>query len=118
MGDKLSAKQLMQDADVPTLPAEELAPGADLGAAAERVGYPLLIKASAGGGGKGMRVVDQADDFVAKVTATMVAGKGDLLPVSAFPPDGTWPSATSRRSWSSRLACGSPRERELRAVRG
>ncbi len=57
MGDKLSAKALMQQADVPTLPAEELAPGADLAAAAERVGYPLLIKASAGGGGRGMRVV-------------------------------------------------------------
>jgi len=63
MGDKLSAKKLMQDADVPTLPAEELAPGADLAAAAERVGYPLLIKASAGGGGRGMRVVESAADL-------------------------------------------------------
>ncbi len=63
MGDKLSAKKLMQDADVPTLPAEELAPGADLAAAAERVGYPLLIKASAGGGGRGMRVVETAADL-------------------------------------------------------
>ena len=63
MGDKLSAKKLMQDAEVPTLPAEELAPGADLAAAAERVGYPLLIKASAGGGGRGMRVVESAADL-------------------------------------------------------
>jgi propionyl-CoA carboxylase alpha chain len=63
MGDKLSAKNLMQKADVPTLPAEELEPGADLAAAAERVGYPLLIKASAGGGGRGMRVVESADDL-------------------------------------------------------
>ncbi len=63
MGDKLSAKSLMQKADVPTLPAEELAPGADLTAAAERVGYPLLIKASAGGGGRGMRVVESAEDL-------------------------------------------------------
>ncbi|MEJ2089454.1 MAG: biotin carboxylase N-terminal domain-containing protein, partial [Gammaproteobacteria bacterium] len=60
MGDKLSAKRLMQEADVPTLPAEELPPGADAAAAAKRVGYPLLIKASAGGGGRGMRVVEEA----------------------------------------------------------
>jgi propionyl-CoA carboxylase alpha chain len=58
MGDKLSAKRLMQEADVPTLPAEELGPQTDLPAAAERVGFPLLVKASAGGGGRGMRVVD------------------------------------------------------------
>lgn len=63
MGDKLSAKNLMQEADVPTLPAEELAPGADLAAAAQRVGYPLLIKASAGGGGRGMRVVESEGDL-------------------------------------------------------
>lgn len=63
MGDKLSAKALMQKADVPTLPAEELAPGADVSAVAERVGYPLLIKASAGGGGRGMRVVTQPSEL-------------------------------------------------------
>jgi pyruvate-ferredoxin/flavodoxin oxidoreductase len=41
-----------------------------------------------------------APDFVQRVTATMLAGKGDLLPVSAFPPDGTWPLATAR--WEKR----------------
>jgi pyruvate-ferredoxin/flavodoxin oxidoreductase len=41
-----------------------------------------------------------APDFVQKVTAVMMAGKGDLLPVSAFPPDGTWPSGTTR--WEKR----------------
>ncbi len=61
MGDKLSAKRLMQEADVPTLPAEELGPDADIDAAAQRVGLPLLIKASAGGGGRGMRVVESMD---------------------------------------------------------
>jgi len=42
----------------------------------------------------------QAPDFVQRVTAMMMARQGDLLPVSAFPPDGTWPSATSR--WEKR----------------
>ncbi len=63
MGDKLSAKALMQEADVPTLPAEELGLDADIATAAEAVGYPLLIKASAGGGGRGMRVVNDASEL-------------------------------------------------------
>jgi pyruvate-ferredoxin/flavodoxin oxidoreductase len=45
-------------------------------------------------------VPDAAPDFVKKVTAVMMANKGDLLPVSAFPPDGTWPTGTAR--WEKR----------------
>ncbi|MGE3617097.1 MAG: pyruvate:ferredoxin (flavodoxin) oxidoreductase [Gemmatimonadales bacterium] len=45
-------------------------------------------------------VPDQAPDFVQRVTGVMLAGKGDLLPVSAFPVDGTWPTGTSR--WEKR----------------
>jgi pyruvate-ferredoxin/flavodoxin oxidoreductase len=45
-------------------------------------------------------VSDGAPDFVKRVTAVMIAGKGDLLPVSAFPVDGTWPTGTSR--WEKR----------------
>jgi pyruvate-ferredoxin/flavodoxin oxidoreductase len=41
-------------------------------------------------------VPDDAPDFVRRVTATIIAGHGDELPVSAFPPDGTWPSGTSK----------------------
>jgi propionyl-CoA carboxylase alpha chain len=51
MGSKLEAKRLMRDAGVPTLPWAEGSGGAD------PVGYPLLVKASAGGGGRGMRIV-------------------------------------------------------------
>jgi propionyl-CoA carboxylase alpha chain len=58
MGDKLSAKRLMQEAKVPTLPSAELAVGKDPTEAARQVGFPVLVKASAGGGGKGMRVVE------------------------------------------------------------
>ena len=42
----------------------------------------------------------EAPDFVRRVTAALIAGHGDALPVSAFPPDGTWPTATSR--WERR----------------
>src|SRR5512133_2270119 len=45
-------------------------------------------------------VAESAPDFVKRVTALMLAGKGDLLPVSAFPIDGTWPTATSK--WEKR----------------
>jgi pyruvate-ferredoxin/flavodoxin oxidoreductase len=45
-------------------------------------------------------VSEKAPDFVQKVTAVMLAGKGDLLPVSAFPVDGTWPMATAK--WEKR----------------
>ena len=58
MGDKIAAKQAMRAADVPTVPGTES--GTDLAAAraaAAEYGYPILLKASAGGGGKGMRLV-------------------------------------------------------------
>jgi pyruvate-ferredoxin/flavodoxin oxidoreductase len=45
-------------------------------------------------------VAEKAPDFVHKVTAVMMAGKGDLLPVSAFPVDGTWPVGTAK--WEKR----------------
>jgi pyruvate-ferredoxin/flavodoxin oxidoreductase len=45
-------------------------------------------------------VATQAPDFLQKVTAVMMAGKGDLLPVSAFPVDGTWPVGTAK--WEKR----------------
>ena len=63
MGDKIAAKRMAVEADVPTLPSSE-DPSADA-----EVGYPLLVKASAGGGGKGMRIVESADDLAEAVPA-------------------------------------------------
>jgi acetyl-CoA carboxylase biotin carboxylase subunit len=59
MGSKISARRLMQRAGVPVVPGETPADQSDtsIEAAARRAGFPLLIKASAGGGGKGMRIV-------------------------------------------------------------
>ena len=69
MGDKLAAKRAMDAAGVPTLPSHEVAPGADAAAPAHAIGYPLLVKASAGGGGKGMRVVETPADLQAAIDA-------------------------------------------------
>ena len=57
MGDKLKAKELAFKADVPTLPMTSKPNEA------KKIGYPLLIKAAAGGGGKGMRIVDKEKDL-------------------------------------------------------
>lgn len=71
MGLKAEAKQRMQRAGVPLVPGYH---GADqdpslLQREADRIGYPLLIKASAGGGGKGMRMVERAEDFAGALVA-------------------------------------------------
>jgi propionyl-CoA carboxylase alpha chain len=63
MGDKLAAKALARQAGVPTLPSTEDESGAD------KVGYPLLVKAAAGGGGKGMRIVSGPDDLAEALTS-------------------------------------------------
>ncbi len=67
MGDKLRARARMQKAGVPVVPGSENASRDDrsLGAEAERLGYPLLVKASAGGGGKGMSRVERPQDLPA-----------------------------------------------------
>jgi pyruvate-ferredoxin/flavodoxin oxidoreductase len=57
-------------------------------------------KAATAAQGRPPIVSDRAPDFVKKVTAVMLAGKGDLLPVSAFPVDGTWPTGTAK--WEKR----------------
>ena len=65
MGEKDRAKALMADADVPVVPGyhgDDQSPDL-LKAEAEKAGYPVLIKAALGGGGKGMRLVEKADDF-------------------------------------------------------
>ncbi|MDP9494934.1 MAG: ATP-grasp domain-containing protein [Actinomycetota bacterium] len=71
MGSKLASKALVQTVGVPTLPGVDLTGlGEDATiAAAESIGYPVLVKASAGGGGKGMRVVHAAQDLGEAIAA-------------------------------------------------
>ena len=71
MGSKSAAKTLMEKAGVPLVPGyhgDEQAPKF-LQQQADTMGYPVLIKASAGGGGKGMRIVTQAKDFIAALAS-------------------------------------------------
>jgi len=83
MGSKVRARALMEEAGVPVVPGCELGDGAagdDLAEEAERVGYPLLVKASAGGGGKGMRPVESAaelEDAVAGARREAESAFGD-----------------------------------------
>ena len=71
MGLKAESKQLMEKAGVPLVPGYHGAnqDAALLQAEADRIGYPVLIKASAGGGGKGMRAVDKSEDFAAALAS-------------------------------------------------
>jgi len=71
MGSKQASKQLMETAAVPLIPGYHGSDESDdvLTKAAQDIGFPLMIKASAGGGGKGMRRVDRADDFESALAA-------------------------------------------------
>jgi 3-methylcrotonyl-CoA carboxylase alpha subunit len=71
MGSKSAAKTLLQAAGVPLTPGYhgDVQSATFLADEAGRIGYPVLIKASAGGGGKGMRRVDRASDFAASLAA-------------------------------------------------
>jgi 3-methylcrotonyl-CoA carboxylase alpha subunit len=71
MGLKAESKRLMEQAGVPLVPGYHGAnqDPALLQREADRIGYPALIKASAGGGGKGMRVVEKSEDFAAALAS-------------------------------------------------
>ena len=70
MGDKAESKIRMKKAGVPTVPGVEgIESLGDFERAAEEIGYPVLVKASAGGGGKGMRIVWEANDLSEEIQA-------------------------------------------------
>ena len=86
MGNKAAAKRLMIDAKVPCVPGYQGADQSDdtLIAEANRIGYPVMVKAAAGGGGRGMRLVDKADGIAraistARSEATNAFGSGELI---------------------------------------
>ena len=92
MGDKVQAKAEMRAAEVPLVPGTEEATGiGETRAAADEVGYPVLLKAAAGGGGKGMRLVRSADELdsafgTAALEAEAAFGDGSLYLEKAISP--------------------------------
>lgn len=65
MGNKIQARKAMVDAGVPILPGTGvLASEAELSEAAEKIGFPVILKASAGGGGRGMKIVHEASNLL------------------------------------------------------
>ncbi|MEO1796888.1 MAG: biotin carboxylase N-terminal domain-containing protein, partial [Pseudomonadota bacterium] len=78
MGLKDAAKKLMEEAGVPVVPGYHGSDQSDavLRAAAEKIGYPVLIKAVAGGGGKGMRLVEGSSEFDAALASARAEAQG------------------------------------------
>lgn len=86
MGDKLSAKETVKSYDIPMVPGiEQAITDTQLAKSiAKEIGYPILIKASAGGGGKGMRVVEKEEDLENEMNraiseATSAFGDGSVF---------------------------------------
>jgi acetyl-CoA carboxylase biotin carboxylase subunit len=80
MGDKVHAKEELGAASIPLVPGAETASVAEARAAATDAGYPVLLKARAGGGGKGMRLVDvpeELEEAYARASAEALAAFGD-----------------------------------------
>jgi acetyl-CoA carboxylase biotin carboxylase subunit len=80
MGDKVEAKRELADAGVPLVPGTEAVHVDEARSAAAEIGYPVLLKASAGGGGKGMRSVDspaELDSSLERASAEALAAFGD-----------------------------------------
>ena len=84
VGDKVAARNMMRAADVPVVPGADGEVGAEEASRiAQEIGYPVLIKASAGGGGKGIRVVSNGDELedalrVASSEAAAAFGHGGV----------------------------------------
>jgi len=69
MGDKAESKKMMIDAGVPTIPGSDGELSGNIDSIAREIGYPLMVKAAAGGGGKGMRVVSSPSELESALDA-------------------------------------------------
>ncbi|MDP7540417.1 MAG: biotin carboxylase N-terminal domain-containing protein, partial [Alphaproteobacteria bacterium] len=80
MGDKIESKKLAAEAGVSTIPGHDQAiVDVDAGVAiATEIGYPVMVKAAAGGGGKGMRVVDRAEDLAEAFSSAQNEGRNSF----------------------------------------
>ncbi len=80
MGNKSAAKDLMMQAGIPVIPGSNEPIGAEQDAlgAAESIGYPIMIKAAAGGGGKGMRIAESPDALVNNLLIARAEAEGSF----------------------------------------
>ena len=69
MGDKAESKKMMAEAGVPTIPGNDGELSGNVDAVARDIGYPLMVKAAAGGGGKGMRIVESPEELESAIEA-------------------------------------------------
>ena len=79
MGDKISAKEAMIKTNVPCVPGSGGAipdDGPEALAMAEKIGYPVIIKATGGGGGRGMRVVESSEELLESIVLTKTEARG------------------------------------------
>lgn len=107
MGDKITAKDAIQTAGIPVVPGSDgaLPTIEDAKAAAKRIGYPVLIKATAGGGGRGMKVALSADELEIAFSTARTEAK------TAFGNDAVYmekylqkPRHIGFRSWQTAMA--------------
>jgi acetyl-CoA carboxylase biotin carboxylase subunit len=79
MGDKLTARKTMVDAGIPVVPGSDLVTDEkDAVKKAKEIGLPVMVKASAGGGGKGMRLVNKEKDLVSSIRAAKSEAKASF----------------------------------------
>ena len=76
LGDKVAAREAVGTAGVPVLPGGAIPEDGDVRAAGDRIGYPLLVKATYGGGGRGMRFVSEPEELEGAVLAARAEAKG------------------------------------------
>ncbi len=86
MGSKTRARQAMQEAGVPIIPGttDPVGSADEVAALGEQIGYPLIIKAAAGGGGKGMKVVRSADEAVEAFESAQREGRSYFADPSVY----------------------------------
>jgi len=101
MGSKSGAKALMEKAGVPLVPGYhgEAQDDATLTKAADKIGFPVLVKASAGGGGRGMRIVRSAGELAAAIASATIAAMAAIRRLPNIPMFS--PACGSEPFWSA-----------------
>lgn len=103
LGNKVAARNLAMSVNVPVVPATEPLPDdpAEVARMAEEIGYPVMLKASWGGGGRGMRVIRSADDLMREVTEAKREAKAAFGKDEVYLESSSSVRATSKARYSA-----------------